>query len=367
MKKLEIFTGLTIIALIAGVVVMNSCSKQELADHTLTVSKEVIMTGEDLSFQNNLVRFREKVEYIKEHPGFKSGEVMHVDSAVWYLEATINYSYGHPDRKCNEIYNYADSVYLDISTTGEVTLDDVVLVHDLIISMISDFYYSVDEDQKEFILTDISIAETQSGQTKISFTASVGSEWNNYLFPFDETDYWYYGQGMGKCGPYGGGIDEDAASKIFDLLPFYQPIYDPGPGYIVVYSDVETIDSYYEFNLNPLLFRNADDPEPVDNWLDYYMFYASSEYGDGNLDENEECLDTLEMNFYFNGVQTLIYNKFPTITEPPDKAFIQCSNLEGMLYPSDEYSGVILHEGNFEYGIRHIIPVEEDIPADLPF
>ena len=80
----------------------------------------------------------------------------------------------------------------------------------------------------------------------------------------------------------------------------------------------------------------------------------------------EECLDTLEMNFYFNGVQTMIYNKFPTITDPPDKTFIQCTNLEGKLYSSDEYSGVILHEGNFEYGIRHIIPIAQDIPADLP-
>ncbi|OQX76701.1 MAG: hypothetical protein B6D61_08405 [Bacteroidetes bacterium 4484_249] len=366
MNKFKLLTATTIFALFAGAVLMHSCSKQEITDKPVTGNGEVAMSGGDINFQNKLVRFRDKVGYIKEHPGFKSGEVMSVDSVVWYLEATINYTYGHPDRKCNEIYNYADSVYLNNSSSGEATLDDIVLVHDLIISKIGDYYYNINEEQKDFILTDISKSETQNGQTKLSFTASVGSGWDNYLYPFDETDFWYYGQGMGKCGPYGGNFGEDAATKIFYLLPYYQPIFDPGPGYMVVYSDVETIDSHILFDENPEFFRNPGDPEPVDNWLDYYMFYASSEYGDENLDENEECLDTLEMNFYFNGVQTMIYNKFPAITDPPDKTYMQCTSLEGK-FQSDDYSGVIFHEGDFKYGIRHIIPVTGDIPVDLPF
>jgi hypothetical protein len=365
MKKMSIISGVAVSAIIVSVLIFNSCSKQELADKSVTGKQEVIMSKQDITVYNKIMDFKKKVDYIKDNPGYKSGDEMSVDSAVWYLETTINYNYGHPDGKYNEIYNHADSVYLNNSSIGEATLNDVVLVYDLIISKISDYYYSINEDQKDFILTDISEAETQNGQTKIFFTESVGSAWYNYLYPFDETDYWYFGQGMGKCGPYSGYFDEDAATKIFDLLPYYQPIYDPGPGYMVVYSDVETIISKILFDEDPDFFRNADDPEPVDNWLDYYMFYASSEYGDLNLDENEECLDTLEMNFYFNGVQTMIYNKFPTITEPPDKTFIKCIDLLGIWEPMDEYSGVIRHNGYFQYGIRHVIPVEEDIPAEL--
>jgi hypothetical protein len=248
MKKMSIISGVAVSAIIVSVLIFNSCSKQELADKSVTGKQEVIMSKQDITVYNKIMDFKKKVDYIKDNPGYKSGDEMSVDSAVWYLETTINYNYGHPDGKYNEIYNHADSVYLNNSSIGEATLNDVVLVYDLIISKISDYYYSINEDQKDFILTDISEAETQNGQTKIFFTESVGSAWYNYLYPFDETDYLYFGQGMVKCGPYSGYFDEDAATKIFDLLPYYQPIYDPGPGYMVVYSDVETIISKILFD-----------------------------------------------------------------------------------------------------------------------
>lgn len=43
------------------------------------------MSEADLSFQNNLVRFKDKVDYIRKNPDYKSGEVMSVDSAIMHI------------------------------------------------------------------------------------------------------------------------------------------------------------------------------------------------------------------------------------------------------------------------------------------
>ncbi|MBI9039473.1 MAG: hypothetical protein JEY97_15185 [Bacteroidales bacterium] len=342
---------------------MNSCSKQEIAEKPVAAQQEIKMSDEDINVLKKIKTFKQKVKCNKENRDLKMGEIMCIDSAIWYLESTINYNYGHPDVKYNNIFNYTDSVNLNLDANGNATFGDVIVLYDIIIDKISNFYYDISGNQKNFIIIDIYETELQNVQMELIFTASVGSGWEYFIEVFDETDYWYYGYYEGKCGPYSGNSGEDAATNILDKIHYYQPVFDPGPGYSVIYTDVETIISNEEFDLNPSFFRNPEDPE-IDNYLDYYMFYASSIVGD--LGEEEECLYPLEMNFYFNGTQTMIYNKFPTITDPPEKIFIKCVKLEGLWEEIDEYNGKIRHNGDFEYGIRHIIIDEEDIPEELP-
>ena len=98
MKKV-IFSIFAVAAVMTVAVTINSCTKQESSEQSFNSqqSEHPQMTEEDISIYNRIVNFKKKVDYIKENPGYKSGELLEVDSAVWLMEALFNYTYGCPD------------------------------------------------------------------------------------------------------------------------------------------------------------------------------------------------------------------------------------------------------------------------------
>ncbi|MEZ5198065.1 MAG: hypothetical protein R2764_17250 [Bacteroidales bacterium] len=100
------------------------------------------MSDEDIAIINKIVTFRNKVAYAKENPGYKSGETMTSDEAVWNLETLFNASYGFPDEQYGK--TKTDTTILQISTdeNGDVLLDDVVAKYDEIIAVVTQYYYN---------------------------------------------------------------------------------------------------------------------------------------------------------------------------------------------------------------------------------
>ncbi len=119
MKHFNFFSTVLDVVMISSAPILKACSKQENIGQT-TNPEAVYMNAADIQFQNNLLRFKDKVEYIRENPGFKSGASMEVDSVVWYLEALFNAVYAYPDEK----YSYS----VTDTATFQVTLDAEGLV-----------------------------------------------------------------------------------------------------------------------------------------------------------------------------------------------------------------------------------------------
>lgn len=82
------------VVLIATAALFNACSKQE---STVNPASEQQLSPQDLKINNTIKNFRDKVAYLREHPGYKSGETMSVDSAQWYLDAVFNYSFAYTE------------------------------------------------------------------------------------------------------------------------------------------------------------------------------------------------------------------------------------------------------------------------------
>ena len=82
------------------------------------------MSDEDVVVYNKIMTFKKKVDYIKKNPEYKSGETVTVDSAVWYLDATVNFTYTFAFESFDDFYT--DSVFVEVPVAaGEINMNDL--------------------------------------------------------------------------------------------------------------------------------------------------------------------------------------------------------------------------------------------------
>jgi len=153
MKHLGLFaTVLLAVSLItAGIFIMQSCQKETASNP----ANEQELSPQDLKINKVIKTFCTKVEYICEHPAYKSGESYVADSAIWLLEATINYSHTFP----NDYYGQSitDTLYLTLSTNnaGEVDMNELAQKYDDMKASISEVYRSKTIDDKGLVLVNL--------------------------------------------------------------------------------------------------------------------------------------------------------------------------------------------------------------------
>ncbi|OYT14247.1 MAG: hypothetical protein B6I19_00675, partial [Bacteroidetes bacterium 4572_114] len=113
-----------------------SCSKQDQTELTGS-PPEISQSKADIRIENKIRAFKIKLEHLRENPQFKSGETIEVDSAVWYIEAASNQTYGDAGTPFGELV--VDSFNIEVAATnGEVQLNDLLTAYDEMISGLSD-------------------------------------------------------------------------------------------------------------------------------------------------------------------------------------------------------------------------------------
>jgi hypothetical protein len=326
-----------------GAIFINSCSKQELNDRTGVQKQEVNMSDEDIAIMNKIVAFRDKVAYAKENPGFKSGEVLSADDAVWNLETLFNVSYGFPDEQYGK--TKTDTTILQISTdeNGDVLLDDVVAKYDEIIAVVTQYYYNSGFSQKGFLLLDLEQGDLSNGQMEIEIRAVTGEKTEGWE-PFCDDDNWWFCMHMGDCNYNNPGID--AADTIAGILMSHKPIVSPPPGYRFVYGPNELITLYGHEYMN----ENNE----------YLIFYIERE--DGNFTWEDKCLHLVgevnELNFHFWGEETVIYDILPQeLNKPANWTFMECSIVGEFGNSFSTNYPCIRHKTTLTYAMRYLVPI----------
>nr|NQU89974.1 hypothetical protein [Bacteroidota bacterium] len=344
MKKITIvFTALILTATVA-VISLHSCKKEQLEKTSYPVNS---ISHEDLQINNLILNFREKVDYIRDHPDYKSGEWVDADSALWYLEATINYSHAFP----NEYYKQmkVDTAYLSIPTTdgGMVDLDELAQKYDEMKSMVSNSYHGSGFEEKGLVLVDLSEVSFKSDELTLKVETVTGESNNDPPLPgsitdgpFEEGDNWWYGEEAGKCDPHT--WVSDAAEQLYEAINNIIP--EPTGGYFFTNQIPVTIKGGNEE------IRRQNDPNPQDNYLDYYLYSASEEYG--TINNNTLCLEYDEMNLYYNYLKYLMFEKIPGMYVP------SAYQIEKIVIYTDDWementsSNHFFHTGTFQYGLK---------------
>ena len=311
---------------------MNSCSKQE----TEVKQNEPCVTQADKAFVSKIVNFKQKVDYIRENPHYKSGESMEVDSVVWYFEALFNAKYAFTDEQYIKTETKTDSLSIGINLNNNVDMDEIANAYDEFLTKVKSMYNQSTLNNKELILLDLEISRTGISEAVINIRPVFGEKGImtiNYD-PFDDDDYWYYGEFKGDCdlSVY---EDTDAAQKIAGAVMANRPIFLPCPGCYYTYSDIDTV------NLEGYEYQNSNG--------EYLIFYIVRP--DGNFTPDDKCLEPDEMNFHFHGEETVIYE----ILEPElNKTFMSCE-LEGKQDWDGDSNPRIRHHNKLYFGIMHLV------------
>lgn len=363
-RNFRLFTAVLASLMITSAVIFNACSKQETSDPASSAEQPEI-TSVDQLVLNKILSFKQKMSYVHEHPGYKSGETMSVDSAKWYLDAVFNYSYAYTEQSF-ESFNRG-TFTLTLQKNGDrIDFEEVCEAFNELKQQTLLIYYDTEGEEKELYVSDMSIVENTDNAVVIEVSATIGantdgtppefSQWG----PFVEGDDWMYGELLGGCSPGGGiwfGI-KDAATEIGDVTNTYRYKYiqDEGPGWYAYYTQPSSevdVTVYGDITVQDLL-RNPHDPN-IDNYRDYYLQYQKKELPNLII---ETCIPWEDMNFYYHGIRKVIYQ---IIQENPDEfgvspflTFYSCE-VEGMRIDGSDYDpNITHHQVSVLYKTRHI-------------
>lgn len=341
MKKhtfLWVLTGLSLITLL-----ITSCAKEE-AVLKADLPDDLALSGDE-RLEQQILTFCQRCKFLHENPGVKSSGIVTADSALWDIEAALNFVYSHQGITCDATYPYDLKLTLDCLPDGKVDNTEIAELYYEIIDSLVVFYNNINVSGKKVLVSDIEVLPTVNPlEINLMVHLVIGREDAAPAYttdPFGTTDYWFYGFSQGKCGQYyGQGFGSDAAREIEKLQHNF--ITMPPANYRVYYTDIEN------FTVKGNDYINPNDVIPNDNMYDYLMFFNNS-----NLPNFHQCLSPEEMNFYFHNTYYILTNPnmIPSQTNPPGKDFIGM-NLTG---ENIEYSGgnCVMHKAFAKYGIPH--------------
>ena len=267
-----------------------------------------------------------------------TGVPLLAEDMVWNIEATLNTKYSQVDEN-----NYNDQIcgysYKTFTTDEEGLIDftQIKSAYDFFKDNLSTIYHDISETDKWLCFVNIEITNDT-----ISMWYNFGI--NRFSVPsppsyFGPTDYWYYGNKLGKCGSYTGSVGVSDAANELDIkvrhnipaLP-HQTYFKTVPTNVVATFPIVAGQSSPS-PINPI---NPNDATPNDNNFDYLLAHGYSGWPNFHI-----CINPMEMDFYYGGAWTLIHQ---LETYYPGKYLIN-TNI------ASSYSGLGNNPSSFAHGL----------------
>ncbi len=274
----------------------------------------------------------------------KTTDSIPIDSLNFYLESTTNYVYGiaSADGESQQIdSNFFTVVY----NNNKVAITDVRSVYSLIIDSIRAVYNRIQHSNKDLAVTMINTVSKQNAAVEIKATSVIIYGNNPQIGNFDTTDYWmWWNLGFnsgGKCGPYSGQSNLDAAIKLQQHVMLRKGV--SAGCYLPPFVNVDIL---------PWDFQNPN-PPASNCYFQYYLFYNESNWSCAH-----QCLWPFEMNWYLTGVEHICYTSNQAANpgaRPDGYSFINLF-LTGdlVLGGPPNWVDIYFHHGNVNYGIYSV-------------
>jgi hypothetical protein len=347
MNKIKLLTATTIFALFAVAVLMHSCKKEGTFK---TESNPAMLSGQDVQINNAIQNFMAKVDYIRENPGYKSGEYLSIDSAIWYIDAALNYNYAKANHPFAELHRDTSFVEMGVLESYEAAINEVVGAYGGSLSWLSQKYHAIEGDNKQFIMAnveDMGPLPDNKRSLRIITITGTGTFARSEVFGEDEA-YLFNRAATFDCE----GESALSAPKIFDT--YLNNHYNPDPANNdcrwYFYGSIDMVD--YKYEEHQLL-------NPVDNYLDYKIF-AASQYVNP-ITEVTRCLEwdqelsgIHEMQFYYDYLKELIDEWMASGQNTHNRRFAPSSIIDSKDV-TNNYRRTIWHEPKIEFKKRGMI------------
>jgi len=215
--KRKTFTLLAIVDVAGmGLILINSCSKSEN-----NLQKEKSFKFVDFSPKGDVEALIKSFNDLYEEYklGYKAGEVIPLNEALWNLEAGINYEFRSDKESLSDIENDTILIEVAVSTNGNgdliVNSDDLMNSYEELLNFTN---VQIDGNDKALLVSDVEYISSDGQTATLKMTTLAGSSGNNQC-QINTDDYWRPTLQLGKCYPYEGqGIGIDADDRIRTIL-----------------------------------------------------------------------------------------------------------------------------------------------------
>ncbi len=326
----------------------NKLIKQESSNY-LSTKSTAVMTLRDSLFLDKMRLYDSVIQYYRNNPNYSSTKTFGLDDGLQETKAYLNVKHVYYDCKYGNVQSYDTSINLPISSGNTVTMNDLYSLYNSSKSKLTNWFNETRFEDKGLVAVSLSKDSLSTTNVVVKLHAVFGNittKTFDYGSPFGEDDNWRWGGDQGHCNLSNAG--EDASDKIEEAINAnHIDVVSPAPGYKLVYvpNDNDVVLIGYEY-------ENPNDDPGKDNYLDYLIYYCTAE---GSLEiryDIEECLEYTEMNFYYNGENTLVYEVL--ISENQELGWF----IVGELTPIESGSGnsrKIYHKNKLTFGQYYIL------------
>jgi hypothetical protein len=257
----------------------------------------------------------------------KDGTTYAADSAVWYVEALLNYEMANNAHNFAELKFYRDSILLN-GANGEFAIEELNAAYSYFNSMITGILEQSEDPSLHIDFVNISLKETglKTFTNALEITVCTGiSTPINYAL-FDEDEDWYWGNNLGACGDNQSPAATDAADEL--EYKFNRPLSVGPSGY---FTSIESIE------VDGLPYDDENNPGP---WCNAMIFYYEAPYEP----PDDPCLESEELNYYLSKFDYIVNDN-----KPSGKIFKSVNVFEDIL-PNGELPNYY-HKYDLFYGV----------------
>ncbi len=225
-----------IISLILGVIGF-ACKKED----------NNMLDEQNTNYSENILKSINKFKQTMES-GVKSGGSMHIDTAVWNLEALISYENAYPDSSSRDFITVESYYTLHVDADSMATDAAVQAVYQLMLDSVDHHLSQIDAGMKFLVFCDVELIEVVGNTAFVQATNGYGFNLVlGWYTPFD--DDWIWGSlGSSLAGNCSGtDFTSDGSNEIQYRLN-HPAVQIPGPGSYTDYVTVYRTDSDLDFD-----------------------------------------------------------------------------------------------------------------------
>jgi len=253
-------------------ITVHSCTK----DKSMDLQNQTSEVSYSEQILNNINGFKEKM-----NSNLKAEEKMHIDDAVWNLEALISYENAYPDSSSKDFQTYKSYYTLSVDNDSLAAESAIQTVYQLMLDTVDYQLQEINATLKFLVFCDVKLIEIVNGTAYIEATNGFGFNLIlGWYTPFGNDDDWIWGDNQGSCNSSPLTELSDASDEIQYRLN-HPEVQFPGPG---SYTDYETVVVTTEECISE----------------DDYFIYSGSNYF--------YCMENNELTFRLQGGHSLIYN-----------------------------------------------------------
>ena len=309
------FLNISAVLLLLLAITFTRCQKQDLQQNQVDEQTVLYPT------LNKILNFQQIVE----NPTSKNNDLMSIDSAVWYIEALLNYQYGIITDSSEVYYETkTDSAFFNINTTaGKIEIMDVVSAFYEIETVVVDGLKDIKHQNKRIDIIDI---EYKNEQFVAYFQYNYGEQIFGGKYLYNITDNWQWGHWLGNCaGQYSG--EKDLRTEIVKWIK-----YNRGVLYNVTWTNVGTMGQFASHG-GTYPFTGMIDLAPY--YIDMFWLYQEGQWdglpiehciyqimGTHYAEETLEALGVIEDEFLPTGYKVICIDRMealgfllPTMTD----------------------------------------------------